>query len=112
MGLFAPEVVRVLGGSAYTGASSVVRIMAPIPVLVTLATGLSQVVMVNMSLTQPLFRIYLAVGCLNLLLLPILVMQFAAQGAATALLIAEALGPVLMIWTLKRHAVQAPSSEG
>ena len=102
LAIFAPWVVRLLGGSSYQGAATIVRIMAAIPVLVTAATGLSQTVMVNLGLTKQLFRIYLTIGCLNLLLLPALVAKFAAGGAAAALLIAETLGPVLMIRVLRQ----------
>jgi O-antigen/teichoic acid export membrane protein len=104
MGVFAPAIVRILGGHSYENAASVVRIMAAVPLLVTVATGLAQTVMVNMGLTRQLFRTYLSVGCLNLVLLFPLVGKFAANGAASALLIAETLGPLLMIATLRRRA--------
>ena len=104
LAIFAPIVVKLIGGQAYAEASSVVRIMAFIPLLVTLATALSQLIMVNMGLTRQLLRIYVAVGCANLLVLPILVTRFAAAGAALALLAAEALGPILMISTLRARS--------
>jgi Na+-driven multidrug efflux pump len=43
------------------------------------------------------------VGALNLLLLPLLVYASAARGAAWALVIAETVGPILMLWVLRRH---------
>jgi PST family polysaccharide transporter len=100
--IFAPAAVRLLGGHSYAGAVTVVRIMAAIPLLVTIAAGLSQTIMVNSGLTKQLVRIYVAVGCLNLLLLPLLVVKFAANGAAAALLVAETLGPILMVRALWR----------
>lgn len=102
-GIFAPAIVRVIGGHSYEDAASVVRIMATVPLLVTIATGLAQTVMVNMGLTRQLFFIYLSVGCLNLVLLLPLVGKFGANGAAAALLLAETLGPLLMVVTLRRH---------
>lgn len=102
MGIFAPAIVRLIGGHSYENAASVVRIMAAVPLLVTVATGLAQIVMVNMGLTRQLFRIYLSVGCLNLMLLLPLVARFGANGAAGALLIAETVGPLLMLATLRR----------
>jgi hypothetical protein len=48
-----------------------------------------------------LFWIYLGIGCANLLLLTVLVPAFAARGAAAALLIAETVGPIMMIVAIK-----------
>jgi O-antigen/teichoic acid export membrane protein len=101
--IFAPFVVALLGGQRYTGAISVLRIMAPIPILVTTAIFLSQLVMANIGLTRDLMRIYLLVGLVNLLLLPPLILRYAANGAALALLVAETAGPVLMLTAVWRH---------
>jgi polysaccharide transporter, PST family len=108
VGVFAPPIVRIIGGSAYSDASASLRIMAAIPLLVTVAAALSQIVMINIGLTKQLFRIYLTVGCVNLLLLPVLVFIYAARGAATALLVAETLGPVMMLATIKQHRHLGP----
>jgi PST family polysaccharide transporter len=105
--IYAQPVVQLLGGPQFTGAASVVRIMAPIPVLVTMAMLLSQLAMANIGLTRELFRIYVVVGLLNLLLLPLLVLRYAADGAAMALLLAEAIGPVLMLMVVRRHYREA-----
>ena len=99
--VFAPTIVRLIGGPEYADAAGVLRIMAAIPLLVTLAAALSQIVMINIGLSKQLFRIYLAVGCTNLLLLPILVLAYASRGAAAALLIAETIGPILMLAAIK-----------
>jgi polysaccharide transporter, PST family len=56
-GILAPQIVRIVGGRAYLDAQTVLRIMSPIPLLVTLAAGLSQAVMVNLRLTKQLFRL-------------------------------------------------------
>ncbi len=103
LGAFAPTVVNVLGGPSYAGASSVLRILAIAPLLVTVATILAQIVMVNVGLTAQLSRIYAAVGILNLLLLPALISGYAANGAAWSLVFAETLGPILMLRTLRKH---------
>jgi len=101
--IFAPLIVRILAGPSYGAASLVTRIMAPIPVLVTAASLLAQTIMVNLGLARYLWRIYLMVGLMNLAILPVLVHLFVADGAAAALTIAEALGPILMICALRRH---------
>lgn len=102
--VFAPFIVGVFGGGNYQQAVTVMRIMAPVPLLVTVAGVLAQIVMVNLGLTRHLLRIYITVGILNLLLLPVLVYLFSANGAALSLSIAETLGPILMMWVLwRRH---------
>lgn len=103
LAVLAPQVASLLGGSAYSDASSVVRIMAVVPLLVTTAAVLAQVVIVNVGLTRYLARIYLAAGIVNLVLLPPLIWKFAANGAAIALVVAETLGPILMIVLLYRR---------
>jgi polysaccharide transporter, PST family len=105
MFIFAPLIVTLFGSTNYSQAASVMRIMAPIPLLVTIASVLAQIVMVNLGLTKQLLRIYIAVGVLNLLLLPPLVHFYQANGAALSLTIAETLGPIVMLRVLwRRHA--------
>jgi PST family polysaccharide transporter len=103
LALFAHDLVRLLGGPSYAEAASVVQIMAPVPVLVAIATILSQTVMVNVGLTKHLAPIYVAVGVLNLALLFPLTSRFGANGAAACLTLAETLGPILMARALLRH---------
>ena len=115
--IFAPQIVRLLGGSNWSEVVPILRTMAVVPVLVTLATLLAQTVMVNVGLTRQLFRIYLSIGLLNLVLLPLLILSQGAQGAAMALVVAEALGPALMLAVLRRHvrarpAARSPQSPG
>jgi polysaccharide transporter, PST family len=106
VGVFAPALVRIIGGPSYSDAATVVRIMAAIPLLTTIAAALTQFVMINIGLSRQLFRIYLGIGCANLLLLPVLVPAFAARGAAAALLIAETVGPIMMIVAIRGRAEQ------
>jgi len=106
--VLAPSIVGTFGGEKYQGAVSVMRIMGPIPLLVTVAGVLSQIVMLNLGLTRHLLRIYIGVGLLNLMLLPMLVHWYSADGAALSLTIAETLGPILMLWVLwRRHTFRA-----
>jgi O-antigen/teichoic acid export membrane protein len=104
MFIFAPFIVSVLGSAKYADAASVMRIMAPIPLLVTVSNVLVQIVMVNLGLTKQLLRMYITVGALNLLLLPPLVHFYQANGAALSLTIAETLAPIMILRVLwRRH---------
>ena len=109
LAVFAPALVRQLGGPAYAGGASVLQILAVVPLLVILATILAQIVMVNIGLTAQLSRIYAVVGLLNLPLLFLLVQRYAADGAAWSLVFAETLGPLLKlraVWPHRGGAVQ------
>jgi O-antigen/teichoic acid export membrane protein len=88
------------------------RIMAPVPLLVTVAAILAQIVMVNLGLTASLLRIYLSVGVLNLATLPLLIHFAGANGAALALTLSEGLGPLLMLWVLRRRGVLPSRANG
>ena len=113
LALVAPSVVDLVGGHAFGQAAAVTRILCLTPPCVTAAMLLAQCVMVTNGLTQPLVRIYMAVGALNLLVLPLLVTCFAAQGAALSLVLAELLGPALMlriVMQLKPGTVQERAS--
>jgi O-antigen/teichoic acid export membrane protein len=103
LALFAPQVIALVGGPSYAGAASVVRIMSANPVLIAVAALPAQIIMVNTGLTRQLLQIYLVVGLLNLVLLPILVTLFSANGAALSLTLAESLSCCLMATTIWRH---------
>jgi O-antigen/teichoic acid export membrane protein len=99
----APHIVDIVGGRAYAEAVPVLRILCMMPVCVTAAMLLAQCVMINNGLSKPLVRIYLLVGLINLAVLPGLVWQFAANGAALSLVLAELLGPIFMIRSIARN---------
>jgi O-antigen/teichoic acid export membrane protein len=101
--ILAPQIVAAFAGGDYRDAASVMRIMAPVPLFVTLAALLSQTIMVNLNLTKYLWRIYIVVGLQNLVSLPIVVHFWAADGAAVALVISELIGPLMMIAVLRRQ---------
>lgn len=109
--ILAPQVIGVLGGHQYLQAIAVLRTMAVVPLLVTVAMLLSQVVMVNIGLAAQLSRIYLTVGLLNLLLLPVLIFAMAERGAALSLVIAETIGPLLMFAVIHRWRLADQESE-
>lgn len=105
VGVFAPEIVRVLGGEAYAGAATAVRIMMINPVLIAAAGIPAQTIMVNTGLTKQMMRAYLAAGIVNLAVLPFLVSAYAASGAALSLAIAETVACTLLaaaIWRQRR----------
>jgi PST family polysaccharide transporter len=100
LAVWAPSVVTLVGGRAYLEAVPVLRILCAIPVCLTASSLLAQCVMVNLGLTRPLVRIYVGVGLLNIAILPGLAWYYAARGAALSLVLAELLGPLLMMRTL------------
>jgi PST family polysaccharide transporter len=107
IGVFAPLIIRMVAGDGYREAVPVLRIMAVLPVLVTSALMLAQLVMVNTGLSRQLSAIYMVVGVASLMALIPLIRALGTSGAAVSLVIAEACGPILMggvIWR-KRNSV-------
>jgi O-antigen/teichoic acid export membrane protein len=107
--LFAPAIVAVVGGAKFADAVPVLRVMALLPFLLTCATILAQIVMVNTGLSKSLSTVYLIAGGLNLGILPILILHYQAIGAALSLVIVELLGPILMMHKIRRSRVLAPA---
>lgn len=103
--MFAEPIVGLLAGTQYGGAVSVLRVMALLPLALAAATVLAQLVMINLGLARNLSRIYLSMGALNLLLLPLLAVRLGALGGAISLLSVEILGPVLMVGVIRRTRV-------
>lgn len=95
--LFAHQVITLLGGSQYAAATSVLRVMAFLPTAVCAATLLAQLIMINIGLARTLSHIYVFMGLLSFVLLPLLAHRFGALGGAMALMTVETLGPVLML---------------
>ena len=116
LAVFTKPLIQFTAGMQYMASISVVRVMAALPFLISAAAILGPCVMVNVNLSRQLMWVYIAIGAINVLLLPHLVRSYAATGAATALVIAEFLGPVAMLcslWVnrsrLPGRAFQAPT---
>ena len=99
--IFAPLIIHIFGGNKFVGAVSVLRVMAALPILLALATILSQFVMINVGLTKQLSRIYIAAGITSLASLVPLVKYLGALGGAISLLLAEDIGPALMLLVIR-----------
>jgi PST family polysaccharide transporter len=115
MALFAKPLIAILAGGSFVDAISIVRIMAVLPFMITAASILGPCVMVNLNLSRQLMWIYLSVGVLNVLLLPYLVVSFAAAGAALSLVIAETFGPIAMLavlWSRRDRLPGRPARAG
>ncbi len=104
VGVFAPFLVHIIGGPSYSDAAPVLRLMAVIPVLTTIASALSQIVMINIGLSKQLFRIYLGDRLCKSTVAAGVGTRIRARGAAGALLIAETgLGPIMMFAAIRRR---------
>jgi PST family polysaccharide transporter len=100
--ILAPLIVQLLGGASFRDAVPVVRVMGVLPLVLTCATLLAQIIMVNVGLSRSLSRIYLVAGLVNLGMLPLLIRRFDAGGAALSLVLVEILGPILMVRAIRR----------
>ena len=109
--VFAPVIIRIAAGGDYADAIPALRIMGVLPLLLTVGTLLAQTVMINAGLSQALSRVYMAVGVLNLVILPVLIVAYDAAGAAASLVVAELVGPILMFVAIRRRRVFAAVSQ-
>lgn len=103
LAFFADLIVTMVGGKSYSSSASILRVMAILPFMLTVATIAGSIVMVNIHLRRDLTRIYIGTGLLNAALLPYLVLHYAALGAAVSIAAAVTFSAAAMIWTLWRH---------
>lgn len=105
---FADLVVRLLLGVDFAPAATVLRIMAPIPVLVGISGVLGIMTMIPLGLKAQLSRILLAAGVLNLLLIVPASYYLGAAGAALTVLVTESVvtGTMIVFLALKRRRPQ------
>ena len=110
--IFAREIVAVIAGPRYATAIPVLRVMSLLPIVVCVATILAQIVMVNIGLSRALSRIYIFMAVVSFTVMPILGGRFGALGGASALMIVEALGPLIMVGViyLSRGAIYSRTS--
>lgn len=100
--IFTPQIVVFIGGDAFINAVPIIRIMSILPILISTATILGFIVMMNIGLSNQLMRIYMLIALVNVCLLPYLVKNYAAVGASLALVIAETCGPIAMYLVLRK----------
>jgi O-antigen/teichoic acid export membrane protein len=76
--------------------------MSIVPVLITVDKVLSEIVMVNVGLSEQLPRIYMIIGAINLILLWPLIHFYVVNGAAVSLVVSEAVALLLMFYSIKK----------
>ncbi len=97
VGLLAPIIVRLVGGTSFVDAVPLVRIMAILPVVLGVGGLPAQIILVGTGKTKELSQIYMRVGILNLIVMPPLIYALSAIGAALSLTLAETLATAQMI---------------
>lgn len=105
--MFAGEVVRILGGNAFSESAQLLRIVAFAPTF----SALNSVLGVNTLLAEGLSAEYASVQltCASVAgpSLLVLVLLFGAAGAAMGILLAEIVATFLLGYTCQRHNVMA-----
>ncbi|RYE53578.1 MAG: hypothetical protein EOP18_08870, partial [Rhizobiaceae bacterium] len=87
--VFAPQIVRVVGGAEFAEASSVLRALAPLPMLLVLSALVGQNFATYIGCGASLARIYWAVGLANFCLLIPMISLFGPVGAAFTVTVSE-----------------------
>jgi PST family polysaccharide transporter len=101
--LFAPLATRVAFGFGFGETGRLIRIMAFIPLFVTVSNTLGNQCMLALGMNRAFSRTYVRTGVTNLLLVIPLVLLLQARGAALALAIAEAQVMMLLALNLKKE---------
>jgi O-antigen/teichoic acid export membrane protein len=101
----APFVVHLLYGPAFTVTTSVLRWLAPLPLLLGLSNVLGVQTMLALRMKRTVSGIVLSAGLLNIVLLFILASYFGAVGAGMSVLTTETLVTTLMILMLRSKGI-------
>lgn len=99
--VFANGILGIVTADQYGMVGAPLRILSLVPFFVLIATILSQYIIPQVELAYLLGRIYLFVGIVSIIILLATVGRYGANAAAATVLIAEFLGPILMVWGLK-----------
>lgn len=105
--IFSKQIVLLILGSKYSDSISVFRILSFIPFVVTIASVLSNLIIIPFRLDRYLMRIYMVGVIINILLIFVLVglLGMKAEGAALSNLITETILTVLMFFVLLRNKI-------
>ena len=93
-------------GPGFSGAVPVLRMLAPIPVLVALNTVLGNIVMVNLGYRKVLSLILTVCGGVNVIMLAFMASLFGGMGAAASLTATEFFVTAAMWLFLRRKGVE------
>lgn len=104
--LLAPYAVQLVMGQQFEGAVSVLRMLAPVPLLIGLSNVFGIQTMLPLGLKKPFSRIIMASGLINVTLLFVLVPRWHADGAAAAVLVSEGLVTLAMALVLRRADIR------
>jgi polysaccharide transporter, PST family len=103
--LGAPWAIQIALGKNFAPSIPVLRILAPLPLLVAVSIGIGILWMLPLGLDRQFNRVVLAAGALNLVLAGILAPRFAETGVASAAVISEAVLTLALYFTLHRQAL-------
>jgi len=105
--IFAKQIVLVVLGEQYLEAVSVMRILAFIPFVVTIASVFANLTMIPFKLDRYLMRIYVIGVFINILMIVIFVgvLKMRADGAALANIITEIALTIFMFYVLVKHKI-------
>ena len=107
VGLFigAPAIARVVLGEQSGAGVPVIRILSPLPFIISLSNIFGVQIMVNFGLQKTLTKILIAAGVLNLLIALLLVIPMRHIGVAVAALVTETFVTAAMFVALRRRGL-------
>ncbi len=103
--LFAPQFIKLLYGTEYQPSVVVCRILAFVPMFISLSVVLGIHVMVNLMMDKEFLKITMLGAVLGLLLNLLLVKTYSYIGASVTLLLVEGVIFVMLVITLSRKNI-------
>ncbi|RMH46880.1 MAG: hypothetical protein D6694_02905 [Gammaproteobacteria bacterium] len=97
--------VQLLFGTDFQRSAELVRVLAPLPLIIALSNVFGMQVMLPFGLTQQFSRILLAAGVCNLSLVVPLILWQGDLGAVLGVLVTETLISVMMFLVLRRNGL-------
>lgn len=103
---FAKPLVEVALGSNYDSTIPLLKILAPLPLILGWASVLGILTMINFNYQKQLSRIYIVASILSIILMLLLIPSYKEYGTAWNAVITEAFATLLMGIFLYKHGIQ------
>jgi PST family polysaccharide transporter len=101
--IFAPFVVHLVGGEAFRQATPVLRLMAPLPFVISLSNIFGIQTMIPLRMDRQLTFVVTAAACLGVASMFLLTSLFGLEGAGLTVLLVECFVTVTMAVILQRR---------
>jgi len=104
--LFSEELIKIFLGSQFLKANILLKIMSPLPFIITISNIGGIQVLFNLGIKKILAKIFLSAGLLSVILNYILISNYQAIGSATAVLVIEIYVSLVIVYYVNKLALK------